>query len=212
MMNAELEWGRETSSEELNDESVELGSLLSHRPDGVIRAMMTQLNNISTSRVRNRKAAQLQRLVQHYEIQAVGMGEIGINMSMDKHGKRLTTLLPDIGLQVRCTSAHNRLERISLHQPGGVGILLVGDIISFYKKGKKDFRGLGRWDSVILTGRQGHRTRLVQGYGVQAARSEEFGSVYQQHLRARVIQNGFTVAVASLAGMWQPYHSYDGRK
>jgi hypothetical protein len=52
MMNAELEWGRETLSEELNDESVELGSLPSHRPDGVIRAMMTQLNNISTSRVR----------------------------------------------------------------------------------------------------------------------------------------------------------------
>jgi hypothetical protein len=110
MMNAELEWGRETSAEELQDESVELGSLPSHRPDGVIRAMMTQLNNISTSRVRNRKAAQLQRIVQHYEIQAIGMGKIGINMSMDKHGKRLTTLLPDIGLQVRCSSAHNRLE------------------------------------------------------------------------------------------------------
>jgi lactate dehydrogenase-like 2-hydroxyacid dehydrogenase len=128
MMNAEIEWNRETSSDELRDESVVLGSLSTHRPDGVIRAMMTQLNNISTARVRNRKAAQLQRLVQHYEIQVIGMGEIGINMSLERHGKRLTTLLPDLGMQVRCTSAHNRLERISLHQPGGVGILLVGDI------------------------------------------------------------------------------------
>jgi hypothetical protein len=83
--------------------------------------MMTQLNNISTARVHNQKAAQLQWLVQHYEVQVIGMGEIGINMSLKRHGKRLTTLLPDLGMQVCCTSAHNRLERISLHQPGGVG-------------------------------------------------------------------------------------------
>jgi hypothetical protein len=43
MMNAEMEWGRETSPEELQDDSIELGSIPIHRPDGVIRAMMTQL-------------------------------------------------------------------------------------------------------------------------------------------------------------------------
>jgi hypothetical protein len=110
MANANIELGHNSSQSERKVQSVALGHVPMERPDGTFRAMMTQLNNISTTRVRNRKAALIQRLVQQYEIQAVGMGEIGINMGMLRRGKRLLSLLPDLGMQTRCSTAHNRWE------------------------------------------------------------------------------------------------------
>ena len=125
-----------------------------------------------------------------YDAQIVGLGKVGINWSLERHGKRLTLLLPDVGTNIQCPTAHNRHERVLIHQPGGVGMLLLGDIIPFYQKGDKDFRRLGRWLSTIISGKQGHRMRLVVCYAVGSIASEEFGLVYQQRLR--YIQfNGF---------------------
>jgi hypothetical protein len=61
-------------------------------------------------------------------------------------------------------------------------MILVGDILPFYKPGSKDFRRLGQWDSSIISGKQKHVTRVVHGYGVLPQPSEEIGSVYQQHI------------------------------
>jgi hypothetical protein len=100
---------------------------------------------MSASKVRNKKAAILQRLVRRYKLHFIGLGEVGVNWSMAKHlGRRLLALLPDLGLEARCTTAHNQHERISVHQQGGVGLIALGELLSYYSRGKKDFRGLGR--------------------------------------------------------------------
>lgn len=106
-----------------------------------------------------------------------------MNWSVAKHGKRLLTLLKDLNVEARCSTAHNKNERHGIHQQGSVGMLILGELISYYKKGSKDFRNLGRWDSCILQAKQHHRTWLVQVYGVRPERSQKIGSVYQQHLR-----------------------------
>lgn len=111
----------------------------------------------------------------------MGLGEVGINWSLEKRGKRLLSLLPNIGNEIRCSTPHNKTERISTHQPGGVGLLFIGDIISFCWKGDKDFRGLGRWTSTIITGKENHVTRIIVSYVMLPTLLGEVGSVGQQY-------------------------------
>ena len=79
---------------EMNSVSTEetvraLGSMPEERAEGTFRGMMVQLNSMATTKVRNRKAALLQWLIRKYQIQLVGLGEVGVNWSVMKHGKRL---------------------------------------------------------------------------------------------------------------------------
>ena len=173
----------------------ELGSLPETRPDGIFRALSVQLNGMSTSRVRNRKAAELQAIVRKYDVQFVGIGEVGVNWDCAKHTKRLLSLLPDLELGACSKTAHNALteERLGAFQQGGVGQIYRGEIKNFVIKNKssKDFRHLGRWISTVISGRKGHNTRIIHAYAVRPNRSKEIGSVYQQHLRY-MQRNGFT--------------------
>lgn len=152
------------------------------RPDGVFRGLLVQLNGMVTRQVKNRKARMMKNIVQKYGVQLIGLGEVGINLKKAKV-KRLLSLLPDLGLHARCSTAHNTHENFAVHQQGGVATIVLGELLNYYKKGTKDFRNLGRWDSFFLQSIDGHRTRVVQGYAVQAARSKRVGSVDQQHVR-----------------------------
>jgi hypothetical protein len=125
----------------------------------------------------------LQWLIKRYDVNLVGIGEVGLNMSLMKNGYRFLSVFPELGLETKSSVSYNEHENIRLHQQGGVGMILLGDILPFYKPGSKDFRRLGRWDSSIISGKQKHLTRVVHGYGVLPRPSEEIGSVYQQHVR-----------------------------
>lgn len=127
----------------------------------------------------------IQWLVKKYDIHLIGLGEVGVNWSECQHGKCLLSLLSDIEKEARSSTAHNShpSEQNGIHQQGGVGIIVRSELMAYYKKGSKDFRNLGRWDSIVLSGSQRHRTRVVQSYAVLPAISQELGSLYQQHLR-----------------------------
>eukprot|EP00956_Cyclotella_meneghiniana_P038679 scaffold157988_cov45-Cyclotella_meneghiniana.AAC.2 len=140
------------------------GSAEESRPDGVFRGMSVQLNGMVTSKF-------------------VGIGEVGVNWKKANR-KRLLSLLPELTGEARAMTANNTTEKVVVHQQGGgVATLALGEIINYYKNGSKDFRHLGRWTSFTLQSIQGHRTRIVQAYGVRANRSNILGSVYQQHVR-----------------------------
>lgn len=166
-----------------------LGSVPAIRPEGVFRGLLVQLNGMVTQTVKNRKARELEFIIKKYEIQFIGLGEVGVNWLL-AHSKRLLSLLPDLGLQAKSRTSHNTHEKISVHQQGGVGTIVLGELMAYYKQGANDFRNLGRWTSFLLQSIQGHRTRIVQAYAVRPQRSEQFGSVYQQHLRYLQL-NGF---------------------
>ena len=176
-----MEHGMGTGSE-VRSKHPAHGSVPNERPDGVFRGMVVQLNGMVTNQVKNRKARMLRAAVRKYDVQFVGLGEVGVNFKK-ANKKRLLSLLPDLGLNARSTTAHNQHENIAIHQQGGVGTIVLGELLNYYKKGCNDFRKLGRWTSFILQSVQGHRTRVVQCYAVRAVRSKEIGSVYQQHLR-----------------------------
>jgi hypothetical protein len=144
--------------------------------------MSVQLNNMLTASVRSRKARLLTKAVTKYKVDFAGLGELGVNWDVAKL-HRLLALLPDLGPNVKSMTAHNKHESFAMKQQGGVGTIAIGEIITYYKQGAKDFRKLGRWTSFLLQSVQGHRTRVVQAYAVGAVWSEQWGSVYQQHMR-----------------------------
>ena len=125
----------------------------------------------------------LQWLIKRYEVNLVGIGELGLNMSLMRNGHRLLSIFPELGLDTRSSVSYNEHESISLHQQGGVGMILLGELLPYYKPGSKDFRRLGRWDSSILSAKQGHITQVVHSYGVLPRANKEIGSVDQQHVR-----------------------------
>jgi hypothetical protein len=83
------------------------GSIPEQRLDGVFRGMSVQLNNISTAKVRQRKALRLKRVIQKYSVQFAGLGEVGVNWGLAKV-KRLLALLPDLGNAAKSMTCHNR--------------------------------------------------------------------------------------------------------
>jgi hypothetical protein len=92
-----------------------LGSLDETRSDGTFRAMSVQLNNMSTAKVKNRKASILEYLIKKYDVQFAGLGEIGINWALFHHGKRLLALLQGLDVEARSVTSHNAHERIGTH-------------------------------------------------------------------------------------------------
>jgi hypothetical protein len=157
------------------------GDLATERTNGTFRGLYVQLNGMRTNKIRNRKAAILQSLCRRYDIGIASFAEVGVNRSRSKHKKRLLTLLPDLSQSACCSTSHNRHDRSgAIKQQGGTGILVLGDLIQFYRKGRKDFRGLGRWDSCLLQDSPGHRTRYVQGYAVIDRFTPHLDSIYQQ--------------------------------
>ncbi|KAL7484399.1 LOW QUALITY PROTEIN: hypothetical protein ACHAW6_010032 [Cyclotella cf. meneghiniana] len=138
------------------------GSILQVRPDGIFQGMSVQLNSMK------------------YDVQFVGIGEVGVNWTKAVR-KRLLLLLPDITVEARTMTAHNTNKNIAIHQQGGIATMAFGELLNYYKKGSKDFCHLGRWRSFILQSIRGHRMRIVQDYGVRSSHSMILGLVDQQH-------------------------------
>jgi hypothetical protein len=106
-------------------EDKSFGNIPLERPDGVFRGMSIQLNSIATSKTKNRKARRLKNAIRKYNVQFVGMGEVGVNWDLAKE-KRLLALFPDLGNAAKSMTAHNKHESFALHQQGGVGTLALG--------------------------------------------------------------------------------------
>jgi hypothetical protein len=51
--------------------------------------------------------------------------------------KRLLALLPDLGLEAKCSTAHNTHENIAIHQQGDVATIVLGEIITITRKEQK---------------------------------------------------------------------------
>eukprot|EP00956_Cyclotella_meneghiniana_P008543 scaffold11579_cov40-Cyclotella_meneghiniana.AAC.8 len=157
----EEQWAMENSIDMMNEQidvltNSELVTVPSHGSipevveDGIVRCRVTG------------------GIVRRYNPHLIGIGEVGINWNCAKNGQRLLSLFPEIEKDSQSATAHNShpTERIGVHQMGGVGQIIRGELLGFHKRKSmsKDFRNLGRWVSTVYSGCQGHVTYTgVQG-------------------------------------------------
>ena len=88
----------------------------------------------------------------------------------------------EVGL--RSVSSSNTSESApGRHQPGGTSIGATYTISGYIKGEGSDQRNLGRWSWMLLEGKIGYRTRVVQLYSIDNNKSKYLGSVYQQHIK-----------------------------
>ena len=93
----------------------ELGQLEQERPGGVHRWMMCQVNSASTEETKALKTSQIKDLIQEYDVQGVGLIEVGFNWSMVSSSLNLASWFRDWRPCVSATN-HNRHETVSRHQ------------------------------------------------------------------------------------------------
>ena len=166
----------------------ELGLLTPARPDGVVRWMYVQVNSASSDDARLWKTSEIQQLVEEYDVQGVGLVELGFNWSSAPSSADLASWFKNWKECISATS-HNTHESISgvKHQQGGCGLLAFGSLRQYVRKRCPDFRNLGRWCSWLVYDNPNHKTRFVAAYNPGRPKPKHHGSIYQQHLR--YIQN-----------------------
>jgi hypothetical protein len=91
---ANFTWGQNTSS----TEDPPLGNVPSERPESSFRLLSVHINSLFASRRKNIKAAMLQWIINWYEVNLVGIGELGLNMSLMPNGHRLLSIFSELGL------------------------------------------------------------------------------------------------------------------
>ncbi len=57
------------------------GNMKEDRPNGVFRLLRGQLNSMATARKRDRRIADLDRIIKKWDVQGRGISEVGINWS-----------------------------------------------------------------------------------------------------------------------------------
>ena len=68
-----------------------IGNMPSTRPEGVFRLMGAQLNSISSTECRDKKVAEIERIINTWEIQGGCFQEVGINWSAIGHKRNMTS-------------------------------------------------------------------------------------------------------------------------
>ena len=160
----------------------ELGRLERKRPSGVHRWMMCQINSASTEETKEVKTEQIRELVEEYDVQGVGLIEVGFNWSTVNSSRNLASWFNDWRPCISATN-HNKHEPGTRHQQGGIGLLAFGALQKYVRKKCGDFRDLGRWQSWLLYANENHQTRVIFAYNVGRPKPRHFGSMYQQTLR-----------------------------
>ncbi len=153
------------------------------RPDGIERLLCANLNGLATAKVRNYKVSQIKSICHEYNISGILANEHGLNLSSLKPSETLQALL-EIQNTSRSIWTHNKHEKFGRAQQGGCAIIILDELCQYVKKpkGASDWRGWGRWTSIILTAGS-IVTRLVVAYNVGKPKPLGLKTVYQQLLR-----------------------------
>ena len=187
-------WEDEEMSEEVNrslatasdkETVTRIGDMTRDRPDGVFRIMAGNVNNMSNSIVRQRKIGEFQQAIDYWDVQGVGLSEVGIDFRKMGPSRQMSSWFRGNRENYKTSAAHNtRYPAISYSQPGGIGLIACKELKQYIQGSKGDFRKLGRWNSWILGLNPAHRTRIVVAYQVGKTTSKAaYNTIFLQHHR-----------------------------
>ena len=167
------------------EKSIRLGEMTKSRPDQVFRLMAGNVNNMANKSVRQRKVCEIQQLIDQWDIQGVGISEVGIDFRKVSYDKNMASWFRANREKYRTSIAHNtRDPAVSVSQPGGIGLIACKELKQYIKDSRGDFRKLGRWNSWIIGQNPEHRTRMVVAYQVAKTTSKRAqNTIVLQHRR-----------------------------
>ena len=121
--------------EKYNTEPV--GSMTETRQDGTFRIMFCQLNGAATKAIRDQKIRGMNYLAKKYDVGVRMFNEHGCNMDNAQKGQNFANWI-QIGEENRCIVSYNKNDSCSktLHQPGGTGIYVSGEMVQYVKNMK----------------------------------------------------------------------------
>jgi hypothetical protein len=101
-----------------------------------------------------------------------------------RHKENKNNLKQMFQCKLECTavSAHNVHEGkvASKVQEGGTGMICFGESTGYIKKTGRDSKGLGWWSWILLSGTNGHSTRVITAYNPCKNNNVNSGMTYQQ--------------------------------
>ena len=156
-----------------------LGRLEEDRLSGTFRIMYCQLNSASTKESRTEKTHQIKQLADRYGAQGVAICEHCTNFSGKRSSQGLTSWF-NSDRMVKGVGAWNTNGTVGNYLPGGTGFVGWFELAQVIKTTNVDWRGLGRWCSVVLWLSPTHKVRIVVAYSVGKSKPEGRSTVYQK--------------------------------
>ena len=89
------------------EKSIRLGDMTKSRPDQVFRLMAGNVNNMVNKSVRQRKVCEIQQLIDQWDIQGVGISEVGIDFRKVSYDKNMASWFRANREKYRTSVAHN---------------------------------------------------------------------------------------------------------
>jgi hypothetical protein len=115
------------------------------RPDEVFRFMGWQLNSAATKSVRDKKIADINQIIDQWDVQGGGFSEIGINWQCLTHARGFSAWLRSHPDDFLTSTTHNTNKNVSsLRQQGGIALFAGKELRQYIKLSSKDSRRLGR--------------------------------------------------------------------
>jgi len=137
------------------------------KPPHTFRFMSANHNNLPTESYKQKSKLHIST-INCYNPDVVAAQETGLNFfaleAHDSMEERICFLH-----EARVTYAHNQWEgTFCKHQPGGTMLISTNEATRRTTT-SSDPPGLGRWATILLSGKEGHRTRIVSVYNPVAS-------------------------------------------
>ena len=158
------------------------GDELGTKPEGHTRFWFENYDGIPVSPWKRDKISRIRKVGRQLEVDGLGGVELQTNWSMVRAEQRLEELLRTEAAG-RVMVGYNTHERLSARQQGGTCVALFDLLATYGTTHQGDPSGLGRWSSLLLTGKDGHKSRIVTAYIPCKSQKGKYTTVYAQHRR-----------------------------
>ena len=151
--------------------------------------MLLNVKGINLSKLFNHKADRLRDVINKYQLNAVGLEEVYVNLHAYVSSCTLTSLLRRGYDPICLVQLFNKIgtKNVGQVQQGGTATILQGLFCKYIKKTGKnrgtDHTHLGRWSWYTLEGEPGYRMKVITAYTPVGGLDSIFTSNWKHQLR-----------------------------
>ena len=158
-------------------------TLTSRKPEKTLRILFQNVNNIPEEQWKE-KGKKILETIQRFDPDFVGLAEMGLYPPRLSPQDTWQSRVRSAGFKdTKATYAYNKMQpHNTAHLTGGLAMLATKEASCRCRATGDDPTGLGRWTSILIEGRQGHKLRVVTAYN-PCETKKGVNTVYKQHKR-----------------------------